>query len=399
MRILQLCTRIPFPPVDGGSIAMYNAEVALINNGATLKVLAFNTIKQFVDIDKLDVGYKKMTSIEAVFLDNSIHPIDAFINLFSSQSYHVIRFIKKDFELLLIKTLQKEKFEIIQLESLFMVPYVDVIRKFSNAKIVLRTHNIEHLIWKRMAENCSNIFKKWYLNLLANRLRKFEVKAINSVDAITTLTKEDEHLLISLGALKPIFISPIGIEIGDYIPKNILDNKVIFHIGAMDWLPNQEGVSWFLEQVWLDIKNKFPETKLRLAGKKMPKSYFKYADSRCEVQEFVPDALQFMNEGEIMVVPLFSGSGMRVKIIEGLALGKAIISTSIGVEGIPVENGKQMIIANNRTEFIDALCQLLNNHKKVIDLGLNARTLVESTFNNHEIGKQLLVFYEDLTLT
>ena len=131
----------------------------------------------------------------------------------------------------------------------------------------------------------------------------------------------------------------------------------------------------------------------------MPKSYFKYADSRCEVQEFVPNAQQFMNEGEIMVVPIFSGSGMRVKIIEGLALGKAIISTSIGVEGIPVENGKQMIIANNRSEFIEALSLLLNNHKKVIDLGINARTFVESSFDNHEIGKQLLLFYEVLAFS
>ena len=89
---------------------MYNATIALKNNGATIKVLAFNTIKQFVDINTLDVGYKKLTSIEAIFLDNSIHPFAAFTNLFSSQSYHVIRFIKKDFEQLLIKTLQKEDF-------------------------------------------------------------------------------------------------------------------------------------------------------------------------------------------------------------------------------------------------------------------------------------------------
>ena len=397
MRILQLCIRVPFPTVDGGSIAMYNSEVALISNGATIKVLSFNTIKQFVDLDKLDVEYKKMTSIEAVYLDNNIHPLAAFLNLFTRQSYHVIRFIKNDFKQLLIDTLQKGEFEIIQLESLFMVPYVDEIRKFSKAKIVLRTHNIEHLIWKRMAENCSNIFKKWYLNLLAYRLKKFEVEAINKVDAITALTKEDEQLLISLGALKPVFISPIGIQIGDYVQKNIPDNKVIFHIGAMDWLPNQEGISWFLEQVWPVIKNKYPETKLRLAGKKMPNSYFKYVDAQCEIQEFVPDAQQFMNEGEIMVVPIFSGSGMRVKIIEGLALGKAIISTSIGVEGIPVENGKQMIIANNRTEFIEALSHLLNNHKKVIDLGQNARNFVESSFDNREIGKKLLLFYKDLT--
>jgi len=396
VRVLQLCTRIPFPPIDGGSIAMYNSEIALLSNGAELKVLAFNTIKQFVDIDKLNSDYKSITSIETVFLNNNINSFDAFSNLFSSESYHVVRFITKDFEDLLIATLTNQEFDIIQLESLFMIPYVDIIRKYTNAKVVLRTHNIEYLIWKRMAGNCYNPIKKWYLNLLALRLKKFEIAALNKVDAITALTSEDKKALVLLGAKKPIFISPIGIKVEDYVPQITANNQVIFHIGAMDWLPNQEGISWFLNNVWPEIKVRFPKAKLRLAGKKMPISFLKFNDQRCEINEYILDASQFMNESEIMVVPLFSGSGMRVKIIEGMALGKAIVTTSIGAEGIPAENGKHLLIANDKLAFVDAIALLLNDHEKVIELGQNAIKFAQTTFDNHHIGNELIKFYQSL---
>ena len=151
MKILQLCIRVPFPPVDGGSIAMYHLQKSLFENGVQLKVLSFNTIKQLTDLNTLDEGYKKMTQIEGVYLDNRINPFAALFNIFTGESYHIIRFIRRDFEEALIRILKKEKFDAIILESLYMIPYMEVIRKNSQAKVILRTHNIEHLIWQRLA--------------------------------------------------------------------------------------------------------------------------------------------------------------------------------------------------------------------------------------------------------
>ncbi|MBK7964298.1 MAG: glycosyltransferase [Bacteroidetes bacterium] len=192
MRILQLCIRVPFPPVDGGSIAMYHMQKSLHENGAKLKVLSFNTIKQLTDLDSLDEGYKKMTRIEGIYLDNRIKPFAALFNVFTGESYHIIRFVKRDFEEALINILKKEKFDTIILESLFMIPYMEVIRQFSNAKVILRTHNIEHLIWKRLAQSEKKWLRKWYLNLLADRLQHYEQWALNRVDGIAAMTSDDE---------------------------------------------------------------------------------------------------------------------------------------------------------------------------------------------------------------
>jgi len=398
LRILQLCVRVPFPPVDGGSIAMYHLQKSLHDNGASLKVLAFNTIKQLTDINTLDEGYRKMTRIEGIYLDNRIKPFAALFNIFTGESYHIIRFVKRDFEEALVKILKAEKFDTIILESLYMIPYMDVIREYSKAKVILRTHNIEHLIWKRLAKSEKSKLKKWYLNLLADRLRHYEQWALNRVDGIAAMTKEDEKLLMEMGADIPIYIAPVGVDTSEYPVYEHPNPKLIFHIGAMDWLPNLDGIEWFLKEVWPLVIEKFPTAKLALAGKKMPDYIKAKANESIEVNDFVLDSKKFIGEGGIMIVPLFSGSGMRVKIVEGMAMGKAIVTTSIGAEGITGKDGLEFLIADTPQAFALQILKLLENPALQKSMGLAARKFAESHFDNLEIGKKLIGFFESVNL-
>lgn len=396
MRILQLCIRVPYPPVDGGSIAMYNLQKSLHHNGAVLKVLSFNTIKQLADINSLDQDYREMTRIEGIYLDNRIKPFAALFNIFTGESYHIIRFIRRDFEEALVRILKEESFDIIQLESLYMIPYMEAIRKHSKAKVVLRTHNIEHLIWQRLADACRNPVRRWYLNLLSERLRHYEQWSLNRVDAIAAMTPEDDKTLKELGAEVPTCIAPVGVNMDDYIVHSQPDTKVVFHIGAMDWMPNQEGIHWFLNEVWPKVLTKVPDARLRLAGKKMPDYIKAYASSSVEVNDFVEDGKGFIGQGGIMIVPLFSGSGMRVKIVEGMAMGKAILSTSIGAEGIGGKEGQEYLIANDANTFTEKVIYLLTHPEVQHELGRNARKYAENTFGNNAIGARLIAFYEYL---
>lgn len=396
MRILQLCIRVPFPPVDGGSIAMYHMQKSLHENGANLKVLAFNTIKQLTDLDNLDERYKKMTCIEGIYLDNRIKPFAALFNIFTGESYHIIRFVKRDFEEALINILKKEKFDTIILESLFMIPYMEVIRQFSNAKVILRTHNIEHLIWRRLAQSEKKWLRKWYLNLLADRLQLYEQRALNKVDGIAAMTKEDKKLLIELGADVPIHIAPVGFDTKDYPINENPNPKLIFHIGAMDWLPNIDGIEWFLVNVWPIVKAKFPSAQVALAGKKMPDSIKGYQSESIEVNDFVDDNIAFIGNGGIMIVPLFSGSGMRVKIVEGMAMQKAIVTTSIGAEGIEGVDGRDFLIGNTAEEFAFNIFKLLKDPLLQKSIGLNAKKFAQDHFDNMAIGKKLIDFFRSL---
>src|ERR1035437_154606 len=133
MKILQLCSKIPFPPKDGGSIAMNILTQGLIDCGNEVKVLAINTPKHFLNEADVDAEYKKKTSYQLVFIDTSVKPIDAFLNLFSGESYNIIRFYSKEFENTLIELLSSQQYDVVQLETLWVAPYVETIRKHSKA--------------------------------------------------------------------------------------------------------------------------------------------------------------------------------------------------------------------------------------------------------------------------
>lgn len=398
MRILQICNRVPFPPKDGGCIAMNNLTQGLLEQDCLVKVLALNTKKHFIDIGKLPVEYLANTALEAVFIDTEVKIVSAFENLFSGTSYNIDRFYSGDFADKLISTLKEEKFDIIQLESVYMTIYIEIIRQYSDAKIVLRAHNVEHKLWERNAQLTSNPFKKSYINLLAKRLKQYELYTLTTLDAIVAITKEDEKYFKKSGFSKAMMTAPFGIDLKNEIENNVTEaNSVsVFHIGAMDWQPNVDGVNWFLNEVWDKVLTKHSNLQLFLAGRNMTEQLKQRNAPNVVVLGEVENASEFMRSKGLMIVPLLSGGGMRVKIIEGMALGKTIISTSIGAEGIDYENNKNILIADTADAFADAISKCINDMAFAESIGNNARLLVETKYDNQKICKNLVDFYQEL---
>jgi glycosyltransferase involved in cell wall biosynthesis len=397
VKILQLCHRIPFPPVDGGNIAMYNLCRSLLSQENEVKILALNTKKHFVDPHSLPVEFVAKTKPEAFMLDTSVKPFSAFLNLFTQKSYNIIRFYSPDFKNRLAELLQEENYDIVQLESLFMMPYLSCIRENSSAKIVMRAHNVEHIIWERLHHSEKSGFKKWYLKLLAHRLKAFELLHLNDLDAILPITPDDSIIFKNLGCNVPALVTPLGIDLDDYkiIPgKN--SEWCLFHLGSMDWMPNLEAVDWFLENCWKLIHAEFPQLRLHLAGRGFPKRLVEagYPNVICEGE--ISDSNSYMNSKQMMIVPLLSGSGMRVKIIQGMALEKTIISTSIGAEGIQYTNGENILVANTPQQFLDAIKKCMADKNYAEEIGKSARKLVAEKYSNEAIGKSVTEFYKSV---
>ena len=152
MKILLLCNKPPYPASEGGPMAMNSIITGLLEAGHQVKILAVNSEKYNVKESDIPDDYKRKTSIELIDVDLSIRPMMAFLNLFTKKSYHVERFISKEFRERLVEVLEKEQFDVVQLEMLYMAPYVEDIRTHSKAMIVLRAHNVEHKIWERIAK-------------------------------------------------------------------------------------------------------------------------------------------------------------------------------------------------------------------------------------------------------
>src|SRR6218665_1328589 len=347
MRILQICNKAPFPPKDGGCIAMNNLTQGLIAEGHTVKVLAINTPKHFTEIAQLPEDYRRKTNIEAVFIDTSVKPLPALLNLFSSDSYNISRFYSKAFEDKIVELLRAETYDVIQLESLYVTMYAAAIRQHSKAKIVLRAHNIEHKLWERNAAAADNLAERLYFRFLAKRLKKYELQSFNAYDAVAAITAEDAQWFSANSYDKPMEVVPFGIDLAqiDAHVETGEEPLSAFHIGAMDWQPNVEGIWWFLENVWNRVHDAYPQLKFYLAGRKMSNELLQLNKANVFVEGEVEDAHDFIRSKGLMIVPLLSGGGMRVKIIEGMALGKIIVTTTLGAEGIAAENNKNIIIA------------------------------------------------------
>ncbi len=375
MRILQVCVKPPFPKSDGGSYAMNEIAECFYSLGYSVKVFAFDTPgNHSANIDKVKSAvFSKKFHYETFPVDTRIKPISALINLFGKKPYHVQRFSSKTLENRIISILRKEKYDFIILETIYPCLYTELIRSYSKAKIILRAHNIEHLIWNRIRQNSKNPLKKIYLKWQQKRLAKFEKTVSESVDGIMSISYLDENWLKTNTSQNNLCVIPFSMDLEKIKPcpeKKMYTD--IFHIGAMNWLPNIEGLRWFISHVVPKLHEKNPNIRLFLAGKRMPKAFFSMQDDRIVVEGEVDNAKDFICKHDIMIVPLFSGSGIRIKIIEGMTLGKVIISTSIGAEGIGATDGRELLIANTAEEFVEKIIFCIQNPDFCSEMAKNA---------------------------
>ena len=399
MKILIITNKIPYPPKDGGSIATLNLAKGLAHFAESVTILTINTSKHFYDLEKIPKDLKEKIYFEDVYIDTTTKPVPALKNLlFSKVPYNAERFISQDFEEKIISNLNKNKYDIIQLEGLYLTPYIPTIRKHSKALISLRAHNVEHEIWQRTTAQESNFLKKKYIQNLTKRIKNMETSMLNKYDLLVPITVRDEKILNKLGNTKPSHTTPTGYEIEKLTKINTKSIKQefpsIFHLGALDWSPNQEGISWFLNNCWTKINEQFPDLKFYIAGRNAPEWFIKKLNKKNVVYcGEVDDATEFILSKAIMLVPLLSGSGMRIKIIEGMALQKTIVTTSIGAEGIPASHKNNILIANKPEDFTSEIITVLKDEELYNKIGKNAKDFISKNFDNLTISKSLIDFY------
>ena len=375
---------------------MNSIITGLLEAGHQVKVLAINSEKYNVKESDIPEEYKRKTGIELIDVDLTVKPLNAFLNLFTRKSYHAERFISEEFKKRLAAVLDKEQFDVVQLEVLFMAPYVETIRRHSKAMIVLRAHNVEHKIWERIAKDTKSPLKRWYINHLAKTLKEFELNALETVDGVAAITRKDAAFFRKYCS-KPVIDIPFGVYPEQFDPKYEIEGKPKFyHIGSMNWMPNEEGIRWFVDEVLPKTVEKVPDFVYHLAGRSMPEWLTSMKNPHVDVVGEVPDAKEFVTNHDIAIVPLLSGSGIRIKIIESMALGKTVITTRVGAEGILYDEEVNIIIAENKAKMVEAIRSLNENPETAVRIGQAARKLVEETYDNRKIIARLLMFYEQI---
>jgi len=395
VNILQLVNRIPYPLTNGGNIATWNLSLALENLGNKITLACLNTKKHYQTPDILK---GKVNQFLAIDIDTSIHPMKAALNLFSPIPYIAERFISDEFKVMLSELLRQNTFDIIQLEGLYMAVYLPEIRKYTNSPVVLRAHNIEYKIWERIAANTRNPLKKLYFMGMSVSLKKYEKRILNQVDGVLYFTDEDYRWAQTAGVNTRSVVIPAGVDLEAFSVGPQMHYPVSMgFLGSLDWRPNQDAVCWFVSEILPLIQKKVPEVKFYIAGKHMPLHLLKELSHASVIYlGEIPDAAQFLKSLDLMVVPLRSGGGMRLKILEGMAASRAIVSTSIGAEGIQVQSGEHLILEDEKEGFAKACIDILQDQQFRTRLGNSGHKQAEKKYSWHNIAGETHLFYQSM---
>lgn len=398
MKILILTHRVPFPQNGGYPIVVCNTIRGLVNLRHEVSLISLNAKGHRHDDAFEEDELLGKINYRSYDIDASMSLFEGFLNMFSRSSYNIDRYYNENFEKLLERTVRNTAYDIIQFEGLFVAPYVDAVRKNCQAKLVYRAHNIEHQIWERLAQQKSDPFKKLYLKLMARRIKRYELQHINKFDAIAVFTGQDKSTMMLYDAKIPVEIVPVGIDLAHYHPDfNLTEFPSLFFLGSLDWMPNREGIEWFLEAFHHNFVSDELRVRFYVAGNNIPEEFDDYeVMGKIFIQGEVDDGLEFMNSKSIMIVPLLSGGGMRVKIVEGMAMQKCIISTSLGAEGINYKNGVNILIANTREEFLKAIKRCVADEDYCKAVGMNARKLIEEQNDVNKVTNNLVSLYQGL---
>ncbi len=365
------------------------AQIAesLRRTGATVDVVALNQVK--FHVDSLPAG------VHAVDIDTSSYLRAAFWKWRRQLPMLVARFYSKRFERLLRERLRVGRYDVVHVEGQFLLPYVPAIRKETRAPIVLRAQNVEFRIWERLAEQATGI-QAQALRHIASTLGTWEAAHLDDCDALVPIAEEDARHFRELGATRPSFVLPCG-TLAEQSGLSAAEGHRFYFLGSMLYRPNQEAVRWLADEAWPRVIAIESRARLTIAGSAFPDALRADLERRdIEVAADVPDIRAFSAPFRAMLAPLFSGSGMRIKVLEAMALGKPVIATPLGAGGIDVTPNENILIAGNAEEFAQHVVRCINDDALAQRIGNAARELVATHYDSDVLARKLLDFYGEL---
>ncbi len=394
MRVLHLTNKPIYPLLDGGCVAMNQLSKLLVHQEFTVKNLTIETEKHPFRLEDFPANYRADLHPEAVFLNTELTIKGALKALLSGESYNLSRFRSEEFEQALIRVLKESQYDLVFCESVYLLPYIEVIREHSKAKVIVRTHNVEFKIWKRLAKQ-SSFIKRWYLKKLSKALKKEELDLLQKADAIVAISEGDSVLFKESGITVPITVIRVAMEKARETVSNPIAK--FHHLGSMNWAPNVEAVNHLIHKLLPAIRKVIPDAELHLAGSFFPTKIHSNPSDGVFVHGFVEDRFQFISNHGIQLVPLKSGSGVRIKLLESLSNGIPIITTPIGAEGLAKGVDAALIIAENDANFVANAIELYKNDELRQELSRNAIEYIDEQYSFDSVNKRFIEFLQSIS--
>lgn len=390
-KILILTNRVPYPLNDGGNLAMNTMIEGYHMSGWQVYLLSMNTSRHRLKQETLSDLYQHIHAFEWVNINNNVSKYNVIKNyLFSKEAEHVERFYQKPFEDKLIEVLQDFRPDVIQVESIYLSTYLPVINTHSHAVKVLRMHNIEYHIWHGLAAKANNPIKKNYLQNLTERLKRFERASWKKYDLVLPITEKDAIHVQRLEKTTELFVAHFSMELDKIPAKSDNERWVGYHLGAMDWIPNREGIKWFLKDVWPKIHSTIPKFEFYFAGRKMPAEFHDIQLDGVYCMDEVESAAEFIADKKILIVPISSSGGIRVKILEAMAAGKVVITSPEGIKGIDARVEEHFLLARKPEDYVKAIRWCIMNKEKAERMAERACQLVSVKYEYRNVIRSVI---------
>lgn len=413
LRILFFAPRIPVRPFDGGALSIYHQVRGLQNAGHAVTVVAPNTSRHYADDAAI---HEFCDDVITHDVDTVIRPIDAIGNLlidkapykigFPKTPYTVSRFLHRS---LVDKIHQRvntsAKYDVIHIDYLTPAWYAFELKRALPAKtppLLFRAHNVESRIIAELAQDKNrSIAERLYRRLVARQTQTFEQEVGRRSNLIVAVSQADADWFSSACPDVSSIVIPVGVEAVDVskLTRAKRLRPTIGFLGSLEWGPNVEGILWFVREVVPLVIHALPEVEIRIAGRSpAPEVLALHNGTNVFIDGPVKSATEFLTSVDVAVSPILSGSGVRIKILEGLAHAKPMVTTSAGAEGLPVSDGVHIVIADDAAAFAQGCIRLVNDARYAVLLGNNGRDLVTREFSWGESIRNLIAAYESIAL-
>ena len=335
--------------------------------------------------------FSRVTCIPiSVPAQNSYREYAAYaMNLVSGRPYSVTKYCQPHVAAELRRHLQEESYDVIVCDFLLTA---GVIPWDLPGPRVLFTHNVEAQIWERQFQVAGNPVWKAACYREFRTMARMERDYLRRADHVLAVSETDRTYFSRFVDPSKISVIPTGVDVDYFRPSpDTEEPHTLVFTGSMDWLANEDGIIYFMHEILPIVRTEIPKVSLWVVGRR-PSGRLREAAEvipGVKVTGTVADIRPYIGKASVYVVPLLVGGGTRLKIFEAMAMGKAIVSTSIGAEGLPVASGKDLILADGAQDFARQVIHLLRNSRRREELGTSARRLVEQNYSWHSVGGEL----------
>ena len=402
MKILLISHILPYPPKGGCPQRNYNLlkECATTNE---IHMLAFyrkshqaSPAKIQEAIDALKQHCKKIEVFRIPADHNKIlWYLLLFFNLFFPMPYSVWLYSSSKMKAAIKRCLDSGSYDIMEIGEIGLANYARLAPEIPK---ILIHHNIESQLLYRRMKFVSNWLAKSYLWLQSVKLRRFERIAGRLFDIHTTVSEDDRKTLLKICPQARIAVIPNGVDTDYFMAtKDKMEPNSLIYVGGMTWFPNYDATMYFIREILPLIKTEIPDILLHCVGRQVDNKFYEMArhEVSLKIHGFVDDVRPLITMASSFIVPLRIGGGTRLKIVDALSMGKAIVSTSIGCEGLRVTNGKDILIADSPEDFARKTVDLLRDPRLQNDLMSIARKTALESYSWKVIAPTLIKVYQN----